>query len=274
MREFNRLDKLKLQQVNDGLLTDGAYQSWRKEQLLLNKQAKDMIDEMAKGMTRTNQTATAVINKQTAAVFADASNFQMYQIEKGVRAVTSFSLIDVNTVARLALVPQAKTRVAKDLMWNNKKIRSAIMQGVLQGESIEKISARLKTVVRMNQSMAVKTARTFVTAASNDGNLYSMQYAKDVGVKVKKMWVATLDDRTRSSHALLDGETVELDEKFSNDLMFAAVQDGETSRKAVTKNLIEKNVKYMSYILNKVQMHKYLMVLNTTIKNRDIDIDK
>ena len=62
--------------------------------------------------------------------------------------------------------------------------------------------------------------------------------------------------------------------EFSNDLMFAAVQDSETSRKAVTKNLIEKNVKYMSYILNKAQMHKYLMVLNTTIKNRDIDIDK
>ena len=62
--------------------------------------------------------------------------------------------------------------------------------------------------------------------------------------------------------------------EFSNDLMFAAVQDGETSRKAVTKNLIEKNVKYMSYILNKVQMHKYLAVLNATMNNRNITVNE
>lgn len=62
--------------------------------------------------------------------------------------------------------------------------------------------------------------------------------------------------------------------EFSNDLMFAAVQDGETSRKAVTKNLLEKNVKYMSYILNKVQMHKYLAVLNATMNNRNITVNE
>ena len=62
-------------------------------------------------------------------------------------------------------------------------------------------------------------------------------------------------------------------DELSNDLMFAAVQNGEATRNAVTKNLIEKNVKHMSYILNKSQMHKYLMVLNATINNRNIGID-
>lgn len=59
--------------------------------------------------------------------------------------------------------------------------------------------------------------------------------------------------------------------EFSNDLMFAAVQNGEASRKAVTKNLIDKNVKYMSYILNEKQMHKYLIVLNATMNNRGLN---
>jgi hypothetical protein len=53
--------------------------------------------------------------------------------------------------------------------------------------------------------------------------------------------------------------------------MFAAVQDGDASRKAIMKNLLDKNVKYMSYILNKNQMHKYLLVLNATINNRNIN---
>ena len=59
-------------------------------------------------------------------------------------------------------------------------------------------------------------------------------------------------------------------DEFSNDLMFAAVQSSDSSRNVITKNLIEKNVKYMSYVLNKNQMRKYLVVLNATMNNRGI----
>ena len=61
-------------------------------------------------------------------------------------------------------------------------------------------------------------------------------------------------------------------DEFSNDMRFAAVECGNTNRGKVTKNAIDKNVKYMSYILNKDQYHKYLMVLNATIRNRKIDV--
>jgi hypothetical protein len=61
-------------------------------------------------------------------------------------------------------------------------------------------------------------------------------------------------------------------DEFSNDMMFAAVECGNTNRGKVAKNAVDKNVKYMSYILNKDQYHKYLMILNATIRNRKIDI--
>ena len=61
-------------------------------------------------------------------------------------------------------------------------------------------------------------------------------------------------------------------DEFSNDLMFAAVECGNTNRIAVTRNAVDKNVKYMSYILNKEQYRKYLTVLNATLYNRGIDI--
>lgn len=60
--------------------------------------------------------------------------------------------------------------------------------------------------------------------------------------------------------------------EFSNDMMFAAVECGSTNRGKVAKNAVDKNIKYMSYILNKDQYHKYLMILNATIRNRKIDI--
>ena len=61
-------------------------------------------------------------------------------------------------------------------------------------------------------------------------------------------------------------------DEFSNDMMFAAVECNNSNRGKVTKNAIDKNIKYMSYILNKDQYHKYLMILNATIRNRKIDI--
>lgn len=62
--------------------------------------------------------------------------------------------------------------------------------------------------------------------------------------------------------------------ELSNDLKFAAVECNDSNRVKVTKNAVDKNVKYMSYILNKEQYHRYLTVLNATITNRRIDINE
>jgi hypothetical protein len=109
-----------------------------------------------------------------------------------------------------------------------------------------------------------------VYSFAEDNNATEIERIERYNVKVNTKKLA--DYLQLSSDQFDAVETVT--NEFSNDLMFAAVQNGETSRKAVTKNLIEKNVKHMSYILNKVQMHKYLMVLNATMNNRDINIDK
>lgn len=61
-----------------------------------------------------------------------------------------------------------------------------------------------------------------------------------------------------------------IEDEFSNDLMFAAVECSKESHNKVMNNLIEKNIKNMSYILNKEQYRKYLTVLNATISNRGL----
>jgi hypothetical protein len=89
----------------------------------------------------------------------------------------------------------------------------------------------------------------------------------DVKVNAKK-----LGDCLQLSSDQYDAVEAVVNE-LSSDLMFAAVQNGEATRKAITKNLLDKNIKYMSYILNKEQMHKYLTVLNVTMNNRGININ-
>ena len=50
---------------------------------------------------------------------------------------------------------------------------------------------------------------------------------KQSGVVEKKEWVAVRDERTRESHAELDGETVKLGERYSNGLRFPSDPAGD-----------------------------------------------
>lgn len=109
-----------------------------------------------------------------------------------------------------------------------------------------------------------------VYSFAEDNNATEIERIERYNVKVNTKKLANYLQLSSDQFDAVETVTNE----FSNDLMFAAVQDGETSRKAVTKNLIEKNVKYMSYILNKVQMHKYLTVLNATMNNRNITVNE
>ena len=225
MASFKVRDEEYLLKVKSGDMTQEAYMAWREKALLNNSRMNALINELAKDMSNVNQTATAIINGKTANVFAECYNYQMYEIETGANILTAFGLYDKNTVAKLATVPTAKTKIAKDLMWNNRKIRSAITQGILQGESIPKIAKRIKTVARMNNSAAVRNARTLITSAENSGRMEGLKYAESIGIKTRKMWVATLDNRTRDSHAMLDGEIQDIDVPFSNGLMFPCDMD-------------------------------------------------
>lgn len=225
MKAFKSMDDYWREMVEQGQRSQQEYVLWRQRQVLRHKRIKAMIDELAVDMSNVNRKASSIINKQSANVFSELCNHQMFEIEKDLKVLTAFNLYDKNVVMELGVVPLARNKVAKDIMWNKRKIRSAITQGILQGEDIPKIANRLQSVARMNNRIATRNARTFITAAENGGRQYGMEYAESIGVKLQKRWLATLDSRTRHSHAILDGETIPLDGKFSNGLRFPADVD-------------------------------------------------
>ena len=122
----------------------------------------------------------------------------------------------------------------------------------------------MKKVIFMLVMLFTMSVSTF----AEDNNANEIERIERYNVKVNNNKLANYLELSSDQLEAVESIT----DEFSNDLMFAAVQSGETTRNAVTKNLIEKNVKYMSYVLNKVQMHKYLAVLNATMRNRNIDI--
>jgi SPP1 gp7 family putative phage head morphogenesis protein len=124
------------------------------------------------------------------------------------------------------LLPVASVDEEKDLRWNRQKVSSSILQSVLQGESMTDAAKRLQGVVDMDFRSAMRSARTAITGAQNAGRIGSYRRAQDMGIEMRQEWLATLDQRTRHSHRRLDGERVEVGEKFSNGLKYPGDPDG------------------------------------------------
>ena len=146
--------------------------------------------------------------------------------------VISFTLLDAHTVDRLrregdVKLPYKKVNIPKDERWNTKLMASKLLQGILAGDSIPDIAKSLLSVVGYNAASAVRNARTMVTGAENLGRLDSYDDLAEQGVIQKKVWIATADDRTRESHLELDGEEVDIDQPFSNGLMYPADPSGD-----------------------------------------------
>jgi len=118
------------------------------------------------------------------------------------------------------MMPGPSTRKAKqiaankDMQWNRNKIQSAVLQGVLQGESPYDVAKRLQNVGQMNYNAAVRYARTMTTNAQNAGRYEAFHRAKKLGVDLTIEWQATLDGRTRHEHRMMHGQRREVDEPF------------------------------------------------------------
>ena len=232
MKDFDKQDKAKLKALSDGRITQKEYDSWRYGQMLHSKRAETMIKKYAEEMNKANRKASDIMNGAMPDIYAENFNFGTYQLERDANIDTDFTLYNERTVEKLAkedkdLLPRSRVNDSKDTLWNKAKMRSALTQGILQGDSNYDIAKRLMLVTGMNLSAAIRNARTMTTGAQNAGRLDSYDRASKMGLNIQKTWVATLDDRTRDSHVALDGETVPLDEPFSNGLMYPADPDGK-----------------------------------------------
>lgn len=118
----------------------------------------------------------------------------------------------------------------KDIQWNQRAIKAELLQGFIQGESIDKVAKRIQKVQKMNYNAAVRYARTMATNVSTAGREQSIKDNNDIGIIEDPAWLATLDMKTRDSHRRLDGEVRNRKTgKFSNGLTRPGDPSGKPS---------------------------------------------
>lgn len=203
-----------------GTITQDEYNKWLYGQIAIGKRWAEMKNTLAKDFSNVHKIAGQMIGDSNMEVYALNHNYGTYEAEHGSGVNTSYTLYDRHTVERLVkdnpdILPKP---TVGDKRWDKMKFQEGITQGILQGESIPKIAKRVVLgTMEGDMKKAVRNARTATTSAENGGRLHSYQRASDMGIKLKKTWMATDDSFTRQSHIDVDGETVPVNETFSND---------------------------------------------------------
>lgn len=203
--------------------TEQDYINWRLAQIGRGERFKSLRDKVAERMTKANETATAYVNDATPGIYSLNRNYAAYTIEQ-VAGDVGFDLWDEQTVKRLIVEqpglmpyypPKRALRRGIDLAWGKKQITASVTSSILQGKSIKGMADDLQTrIPEMNRASAIRTARTAVTGAQNAGRMDSYHAAEKMGIRMKKEWLATLDNRTRHAHAVLDGQQADVDKPF------------------------------------------------------------
>lgn len=239
--------------VKDGTKTAAEYKQWRVGQMAVGKRWESMRKTIAEDFAHTDQIARSIVNGYMPEVYATNFNYGTYEVEVGAKVDTSFTLYDRQTVERLMrdnpqLLTSPGKRVSqkiaegKAIKWNKQQIQSVMLQGILQGESITKLSKRLEGAVgpsftiddikdrhkktanqiarelaRKNKNAAIRNARTMATGAQNAGRVDAYKRAEEMGINMEQEWRATLDMRTRHEHRQLDGQRQKVGEPFKVD---------------------------------------------------------
>lgn len=105
---------------------------------------------------------------------------------------------------------------SKESFWfnANNRIKAAVSNGLALGQSYTDMMRDLKAMINRDNYDIMRVLRTELHSSQEAGTMASYEEAADKGIKGKTIWVATLDGRTRDSHAAMDGVEQDSDGMF------------------------------------------------------------
>lgn len=242
-KAFRAEEAVQKKLLEAGEITEQEFANWRYRHMMVGKRWEEMRDVLAADLEHTSEIALSITRGRMADVYALNANYCSYRIEHDARIDAGFTLYNHDTAEYLLaqerqLMPGPSIRKAaqiaadKAMQWDRSKIQSAVLQGVLQGESPYKIAERLNSVAAMSYNASVRYARTMTTSAQNAGRYESFHRAKSKGIELTIEWQATLDGRTRHEHRLMHGQRRKVDEPFEVEgvkILYPAQSDGPGS---------------------------------------------
>ena len=187
-------------------------------QVVKSKEFVSLSADVSDVLYKANVEASAYINSQTPSIYALNYNYINAEMAKDIDGFTPQEITDTEAEKYSGYTQQIVDR-KKDTDWNKDNLKKSVLAGsliLLGAYAIMKRSAN--STVEKNRNSASMHSSGMGTDAENKARLDGMYRAEDMGNSITKIWIATLDNRTRDAHAHRDGEEIALDDEFARGL--------------------------------------------------------
>ena len=181
---------------------------------------KKLQQDAAETLYSANKEAARYINSKTANIYAINYNQEGHGIENDTGKEYKFKPVTVEEAEEYGQITMQTVDKKKDTKWNADNIVKAVVAGAVLMEAADKVfGGASKRTTQKNRDSAYRQASDTATDAESKGRLDSMYRASDEGFHVQKIWIATLDNRTRDTHIDYDGmPPLELDDEYNTGL--------------------------------------------------------
>ena len=183
--------------------------------LVKSKEFSALSANVADDLYKANVEASAYINSQTPSIYALNYNYINAEMAKDIDGFKPQEITEAEAEKYSGYTQQTIDR-KKDTDWNKNNLKKSVIAGsllLLGASAIMKRSAN--SAVEKNRNSASMHSSGMGTDAENKARLDGMYRAEDIGNSITKIWIATLDNRTRDAHAYRDGEEIALDDEFA-----------------------------------------------------------
>ena len=214
------------ERLENGDISQEEYERWANSRIIRSQRYERQIDALADVLVNTDVAAMALVNENLPAVIGNSYNFiaslGFRAAEEAGLSVGNFQIYNASSVQMLIrenpdILPVVD--VPEDERWNRSRINREVTQSIIQGDTIPQVADRLQRVTNMDNNAAVRNARTAMTASENMGRAQASRRLRDAGVPNREVWSATMDNRTRDTHLLLDGTYANEDGYFGEGIL-------------------------------------------------------
>lgn len=229
MKDLEKQYRMALNQINstikvlqsDVLTQSRIYRIQHQE--ALKKQIEAILEQLH---TKEFETISAYLEQS----YTDAYVGEMYSEHR--QGVPIIMPIDQEAVVR-AVVTDSKlsaplyTALGLEMDKLKKHVREEISRGIASSLSYDEIARNISNRTSAPLSSAKRIARTEVHRINCQAKYEAALESKKRGANIVKQWSAVRDSDVRSTHRRLDGQIREIEEKFSNGLLYPGHKIGK-----------------------------------------------
>lgn len=204
-----------LRTYSDALDEDAPY--WKQ---LRYGSLRRLESELTDLLTDVADKATGEVRSFVEAQYERGYDELFYQTEQKEQIKLTYNLPDRRKIKAIADAPIDGQRLSQRLYKHRRALADvanhALSFDIETGQGYKKIANRMAQVSNTSYHNMLRIARTEGKRVYGQAKVDSFEEAERLGVEGQKMWLATLDARTRSSHQALDGQVKDYNEPFEN----------------------------------------------------------